>query len=359
MSGFLTSKAASARRRLRTYARLARDVLRFRRRPRRELVWVDLVDPLFNKRYTYLFLKFLLIEGFQVAMRYREGLVLRFNELKNTRLLFSEEDFYLLPFDAGRAGRYSISDGRGADKRIHLDWFAPEADGAYRIPMPMHPLMYHTGAWRWEPAESAPRVRSVVFSGNVEGWKYAEPGRMARFGMASRMDQVTRIRASALPVEEGLRDPAEDGRVYLLDKASLGVGIEEWRPFLAGFRFFLALPGQVMPLCHSAVEAMSVGTVPVMHEVYASLFDPPLVHGREVVTYADDPVAALRRTLEMPDEESARLSEGGRAYYHRHLVPEVVVANALSEDVTELRLCGEGDSVRMMGSHRTSVPDGP
>lgn len=347
----LRSKLTSARRRLRVYWNLMVDVARFPFRRRGDaLVSVDLHDPRFNKRYTYLFLKFLVIGGFSVALRYRERLVLRFNELKNTELVFSEDRIYLLPFAVGDRAAVSISDRPGSDKRIHMDYFRDRsAEGRYTLPIPMHPFHYHDGSWADGPPGTE-RVASVVFAGNVHGPTYHEPRHLRRFGMRSRIEQIEAIRrASAVDVDESLPGPPRSGRVYLLDKRDLPIGTEGWRAFLARFRFFLALPGQVMPLCHNAVEAMSVGTVPIMHERYAGLFRPELRHRDEVLTYGrEDLGETLERALGMEEEEFAEISERALGYYRAHLAPDVVARRMMADDVREICMCGEGDSVRLM-----------
>lgn len=337
-------------RRLRVYRRVVTDVVRFRTGRRTgPLVYVDLRSPLFNKRYTYLFLKFLLMEGCSVALRYRPDLVLRFNELKYTHLIFAEDDLFVLPFGVAEP-TLSICDRRGCDRYIHLDYFGDEGRASrYAIPMAMHPLFYCKGSWN-RSVSTDRRARSVVFSGNLERERYGDPEALDAFDVPSRVEQLEEVRREGRsPVRARLDGEIDDGIVYLLDRSSLGIGIDGWREFLARFRFFLALPGQVMPLCHNVVEAMSVGTVPVIHESYARLFSPPLRDMEEVMTYAEGGLAGtLEAALALSEDDAARMSEGTRSYYGEHLVPRAVVRRIMSDEVSELALCGEGDSVELM-----------
>lgn len=333
------------------YVRTFKDSIRFGLSPqRRKHVYVDLHDPLFNKQYTYLLLKFFLIEGYCLVLRFRPSLILRFNALKYTEPIFSERSTYILPYKPGSQPFVSISDIPGLDKTISFNYFnAVNKPGRYVIPMTLHPLFYKKNIWN-EDVPIKERVQAVFFAGNVEGKAYKESSHLARFGMRSRYEQIERLKeVNSLRVYERISGRGEHGAVYLIDRRDLGVGIDGWRELLAQFCFFLALPGQVMPFCHNIIEAMSVGTIPILHENYAKLFEPPLKDMQNAITYTESNlVEKLRGALELNREKLSQISGNTTSYYHNYLVPGAVVSNILSEDISELALCGEGDSVKLM-----------
>ncbi|WYL93968.1 MAG: hypothetical protein HEQ35_08865 [Gloeotrichia echinulata IR180] len=58
---------------------------------------------------------------------------------------------------------------------------------------------------------------------------------------------------------------------------------EKWLNELSNANFFLALPGGYMLMCHNAIEAMAVGTIPILS--YEHWFFPPLINGETCLTY--------------------------------------------------------------------------
>lgn len=360
------SLAESVRRRTRLASRRVGDPLRLalarRLDPDRGLVWVDLGDPGFNTRYTYLLLKFLLLAGHRVGVCWRPALLRRFNALKTTVRVLDEERLYLLPGPpSGVIAR--ICDRPDAGRWLHWDYFAPPpgdpaaAATRVRVPMAMDPGQYALGTWD-APVVRAEPAHAAVWAGSVTGGRYDDDGPLELFGMKSRAAELGALRGSDLPMS-GVREvPPRHGTVYLLTREAAGVEAGAWRPFLAGFRFFIALPGQVMPLCHSVVEAMSVGTVPILHHGHAALFDPPLRDGADAVVQrpGESLGATVVRALAAPPERAAALSSGARSYYASHLRPEVVARRILAPGVREVLLCGEGRSVELL-RRRQAGPD--
>jgi hypothetical protein len=92
-----------------------------------------------------------------------------------------------------------------------------------------------------------------------------------------------------------------------------------WLAELGKAHFFLCLPGSHMLMCHNAVEAMSVGCVPIL--CYENWFSPNLVHGVNCLSYRD--LAGLGRAIEialtMREDEIAALRLQVVDYYERHL----------------------------------------
>ncbi|MBD2493039.1 hypothetical protein [Nostoc sp. FACHB-280] len=58
---------------------------------------------------------------------------------------------------------------------------------------------------------------------------------------------------------------------------------EKWLDELSTANFFLALPGSHMLMCHNAIEAMAVGTIPIIS--YENWFFPNLINGENCLTY--------------------------------------------------------------------------
>lgn len=58
---------------------------------------------------------------------------------------------------------------------------------------------------------------------------------------------------------------------------------EQWLPILARSDFFIATPGILMPLCFNIIEAMSVGTIPLIE--FPHQFHPPLRDGVNCISF--------------------------------------------------------------------------
>lgn len=125
-----------------------------------------------------------------------------------------------------------------------------------------------------------------------------------------------------------------DGSVISMVKGP----VEKWLTELSQFDFFLALPGGYMPLCHNLVEAMAVGTVPVLS--YSHWLCPPLIDGETCLTYRD--IGELRSLLAtIPTLPRVRI-EAMRAavtrYYDRFLSPPRIARFLASLEARSVRL---------------------
>ena len=94
---------------------------------------------------------------------------------------------------------------------------------------------------------------------------------------------------------------------------------DQWHEFLAKGDFFLCCPGAVIPQCHNAIEAISVGAIPILQ--YPELFHPRLKHGINCLTYNNekDLISNINLCFEMPESEIARLRKGVIDYYEAYL----------------------------------------
>jgi hypothetical protein len=190
-----------------------------------------------------------------------------------------------------------------------------------------------------------------MFAGNVDLDQY-DKALLSKFCIPTRPRQVAYLEKSTrLILKRDIEGGLQAGKLYLMDRKDVRIGIFEWRQFLSRFDFFLALPGQVMPFCHNVVEAMSVGTIPVLHEGYAWLFVPELNGGVNCLVYRDDTLEnVLETAMNMDRQEIRCLRKEVYDYYNSYLIPKAVVAKVMDSTIDQISLCGEGTSVEMMDS---------
>lgn len=125
---------------------------------------------------------------------------------------------------------------------------------------------------------------------------------------------------------------------FVLSDSGTGIAPEQWLPTMALADFFLCPPGIVMPMCHNVIEAMAVGTIPLIS--YAEWFHPNLKHLHDCVVFGgpDDLVEKLRLVLAMPPADVARMRANVIDYYESHLRPQVVVQALESRPEAEVTL---------------------
>lgn len=122
---------------------------------------------------------------------------------------------------------------------------------------------------------------------------------------------------------DALRSQEVNGFVFA-DQTKYRIPAEKWLTAVSHASFFLAAPGSRYPMSHNCVEAMAVGTIPILE--YTQLFQPNLQDGVNCLSFHGEQgfVAALGRAETMPADEIRRIRFGAMDYYDRHLSAESV-----------------------------------
>lgn len=220
-------------------------------------------------------------------------------------------------------------------KKVHVkfDVFANYAWASYRgrepilMPYPMHPWNYGGDlAPRLAAARGLEKKVRVFFSGDTKDYKrnrilYPRP-KLTRVQVIDAI--LNRGGPSLLRVEDKeTLDAVLQGnyrqRCAIVDMSK--VFVEDWLNNLARVEFFICPPGYVMPMCHNAVEAMAVGTIPIIN--YPEWFRPSLRHLENCIAFDDeaDLIAKIDLTLRMSPEEVIRMRRNAIDYYEKHLDP--------------------------------------
>lgn len=230
---------------------------------------------------------------------------------------------------------YWLKDWR---KRIHIAFDIFSAQRWSRItrhqplimPYPMHPVHYRgdlRSRLRW--ARSADKKMKIFFSGDSEG--YVRNRIFYPTAKLTRSEVVATIGKELRQEIQWLRDAPHLAEVtrgdykngyFMFESSQFRVPSQVWLETLARAEFFLCPPGYVMPMCHNAVEAMAVGTIPIIN--YPEWFTPPLRDMENCVEFQtkEDLVKKIRKVLSMPKEEVRSLGAKALRYYERFLAPE-------------------------------------
>jgi glycosyltransferase involved in cell wall biosynthesis len=225
--------------------------------------------------------------------------------------------------------------GRSWRRRIQIrfDLFSP-----YRLRAPLiAPYgMNPSQALRATPEllaglRAAPREIRLLFAGDSKGYvrnrvRYPGP-KLPRLEVLATLKE--RLGDSFVPASGAdeisrLCDAGFVDRFVLSDSGS-GIASSQWLPTLARADFFLCPPGMVMPMCHNVVEAMAVGTIPLIG--YPEWLHPNLKHLENCVVFdgKDDLVEKARLVLAMPPAQIAQMRAAVIDYYDRNLRPETLV----------------------------------
>jgi hypothetical protein len=96
----------------------------------------------------------------------------------------------------------------------------------------------------------------------------------------------------------------------------------DWLDTVSKSDFFLCFSGVELPMCHNAIEAMAVGTIPIIS--YADWFFPALEHKKNAIVFKDekDLVEKVNEVFQMPQEQIAEMRRNVLKYYETHLSAE-------------------------------------
>lgn len=217
----------------------------------------------------------------------------------------------------------------------------------FALPYLMHPQLYdqyHAHLKLDHYRQNARTVR-ILFAGNSNSSGYNNPIFHQVFHLQTRHQALTCIEEEgrAWPITNGedldgvLARGCED-RLVLIDTARFRINQEHWLELLSRAEFFLCLPGVIMPMCHNAVEAMAVGTIPFTN--YSNWFMPHLTPGLNCLAFST--LAELRSGLEgifrIEQDQIAAFRRHVVQYYSDNLCPEVFVKRIVQSPRELLRL---------------------
>jgi len=238
---------------------------------------------------------------------------------------------------------------------VHVDYAErPAGPDELALPFCMGPRVIDVSAVP-EIDPAAPRPVGVFFAGSTAPRDYDRDVLRSRYGLMTRLEMLDVVfRESSLPEPLLLRTPADAERLHTGCSIALGldgglrVEHRDWLPTLALADFWLACPGTQMPMCHNLVEALSVGTVPILE--YDRYTTPPLEDGVNCLAFRGERglVDALRHALTMPEHQKRRLRLAARDFYERHHAPGALVERLMNASANPVTL--------LMNDHRAARP---
>jgi hypothetical protein len=299
-------------------------------------VWLDINGNSYI-RFSYMVTKYLEIEGYQVYLKPNLKFLLSLGDpyakliIEENKTLFSSK----IPKNAIAIFSDKTSEMEQF-KFISNDYYSTifnEPENSYHVPLGLHPNMYKKGLWN-QPINHANKKLSIFFAGNFDEFEYKRLAKQKKFKMLDRVSLLKLIESlpnSTFPkTYKALLADAKDGQIDIVNQADFRVSEESLRQTIANYYFFIACPGVVSPLSHNLFEAMSVGAIPIIHQLYADMFNPKLENYKNAIIYSDNNFAdKLKEALEFSTEQADAMGKNVIDYYNSNSTPKAIVKNLI------------------------------
>lgn len=263
---------------------------------------------------------------FQIKQTYQQPIVISFSFL-NILLLsrwFSEIDnLYLAsPLKKNNIFR-KFSYKKNADFIVDYKYENVYNKDAYApnvVPYIMHPQNYQTPT-----AVHDKKHIGIIISGNFEDRIYNNNELLERFGVVNRALIYKVLLRNSEAVEISGKELMQDylsnlylQKMVIMKWQSGAIPSPKWRYYLSAARFIFCAPGMTMPLCHNIIEALSVGTVPILN--YKNWMNPSLEDGVNCLVYDDENSmdAVIKLALSLDEVAYEKMRQNCLEYYEKY-----------------------------------------
>jgi hypothetical protein len=296
-------------------------------------------------RYLFILLKFLTIRGATVTVLSRMSIwdfVDRYGKMSLdlegvvfSKHLPSHSEDKILIVDRVRPELMA----RKWQRQIYLNFDIsspePQHDNWFVMPYSMHPLVYILGQdEKVDQLRQETRTIKVLFAGNIRGRGYESfknTYMRTKFRKLLRPEIIATV-LSNLGSQVMLVDEEEQmqrvlsgwatDKCVIVDSSKVRVQPANWLRFVANSEFFLCPPGVSMPLCHNVIEAMAVGSIPILN--YGEWFQPSLQDGCNCVEFddANDLIRKVTGAMRLGRSQTDEMRRNVIKYYQDYLAPE-------------------------------------
>ncbi len=304
-------------------------------------------NPNLYHRFFYLMVKFYQLSGYTICYPMNFA---RFRNLRNKDrylgLIVREKNFLSIHEKNLPSNVIEIK-----DEMFSPDYFANyfehqnQQENAFHVPMSFHPFMYSQGIWDHNINTERKRFNSIFCYGNFDVQAYLDIKRTeftveTRTGLLAFFMKKEKFISIHGKEEIVSADDAMNEKYVFAIKENYGIRMEDIRELLACFNFYLCCPGVVMPLCHNVIEAMSVGTIPLIQKEYAEVMYPNLRHRMNAVIFQDlDELEYILQNeiFNYSEQEILAMKTNVLEYYTEYLSPTGMVKN-LTQSIWEKKL---------------------
>ena len=157
----------------------------------------------------------------------------------------------------------------------------------------------------------------IFFAGRMKK-AYGRVAIEQQFGVLNRLNFLETVQTTfESQISDTLNEPSKP--ISLLDCTKTPIESSNWLATLSQFRFMLCPPGASQPICHNAIEAMCVGTIPIIE--YDDRFWPNLTDGVNAICFRGKAglIDAVHRAISMTDDQAATMRDNVLQHYQEHL----------------------------------------
>ena len=309
------------------------------------------IDKVGGRYFYFLFKEFSCI-GMEVAIQLNFSFIASVPHKKYKSLILKEKVLYFKTAQDLPSGSIIITDhdgfngSRNLRKVIFLKFgeLLPQTDSEFSLPFSMHPQNLDTKPMTCQSKHKSSFNR-IFFSGEASQPRYNRESLSKKYKVLTRFDALNKIKEA---IADHFWNSEDLKKLDLRTERSNIVPAGDWMMELASSDFFIALPGVAMPMCHNAVEALAVGTIPILQ--YPQYFNPPLIHGVNCLTYnsGDELINVISSAMQMELAERNKMSESCMLYYDKHLKLGSFSAKLIFSQKLQLTI--------LVDSYRTPVP---
>jgi hypothetical protein len=205
------------------------------------------------------------------------------------------------------------------------------------IPFCMHPYTYLAKADKhiYEYRKTSRKCR-IFFGGNLHKDHYDSPIFKGRYpNYLTRLEGVQAVVNSRQPVS--FIDQVDKLEKLFMESSYINKAVifrtdhtfpikpTDWLKIVSQNDFFVCFSGTSYPMCHNVIEAMAVGTIPIIE--YSDWFHPKLEHGKNAIIFKgkEDLLKKIQDVLEMSPEKILRLRKSVLEYYDTYLTEQSLV----------------------------------
>ncbi|MGI9471031.1 MAG: hypothetical protein ACR2NZ_05840 [Rubripirellula sp.] len=238
---------------------------------------------------------------------------------------------------------YAPSASRQDDRQYLQMLIGSEIDrGLPVMPYPMHPATLRESE---RTDFAALRIRDdrygIFFAGNQKP-RYGDIKMQRNFGVLSRLELISTLQTHFPSQISPTLDQASPAQSIVLSDSRVNpIKASDWLPSLSRAEFFLCCPGSSQPTCHNLVEAMSVGTIPLIE--YGNRVTPELRDGVNAICFEgrNGLIDAVNRINQMTAAERRRIRNNVTTFFDEYLCGEKFMGELRDGaiDITAGRIC--------------------
>jgi len=197
------------------------------------------------------------------------------------------------------------------------------------MPYPVHPLL--SGAdlpQRLEALRRNEKKLRIFFSGDTKGYTknriHFPNTKVPRLVVIETILEELGEKTIHIKDEDSLNKVFAGDFInscVIVDTGKMWVDPSDWLPNLSKTDFFICPPGYVMPMCHNVIEAMAVGSIPIIN--YPEWLNPTLKHMENCIVFNDkkDLIRQIKGVLELEQKKVSEMRLRVIDYYENHLSP--------------------------------------